>query len=450
MRAEDSLHDHRYSAPQRSASEVVIDLEAREADWEIAPGRTIRGWTYNGQIPGPTIEARVGDTLVVRLKNSLDEPTTIHFHGIRLPSAMDGTQAVQRTVAPGESFEYRFVVPDAGTFWYHSHHNETVQVERGLYGAVIVRGADEPVVDRERVLVLDDVKLNRKDKFAKFGGWIEQHTGREGDVRLVNGLSEPELRVAAGQMERWRIVNASNARYLRLTIGDRPFSILGTSGGLIEAPAKVSEVLLPPGDRTDIAVGPFADGEVISLDSLPYDRHVGKKKRERFATVRVGKAERSSAMIPDRLRTIEPLAPNDAEATRVVKLSERLSIRRGTDFLVNDEMHHTDKPVTVGELQIWDVENASHMDHPFHLHGFFFQVIDVNGTAPAFRSWSDTINVPPRGRVRIAWMPDDRPGLWMYHCHILEHHAGGMMANFAVVRSGEAVPDALAMHTRHA
>jgi FtsP/CotA-like multicopper oxidase with cupredoxin domain len=436
MRAEDTLHERHHSAVTPS-TEVVVDLEAREANWEIAPGQTIRGWTYNGQIPGPTIEARVGDTLVVRLKNSLAEPTTIHFHGIRLPSAMDGTQVVQRTVAPGESFEYRFTIPDAGTFWYHSHHNETVQVERGLYGALVVRGTDEPVVDRERVLVLDDMKLNRKGEFAKFGGWMEQHTGREGDVRLVNGKCEPELGIRAGHVERWRIVNASNARYVRLSVGDRPFSILGTSGGLIEAAVQVSDVLLPPGDRVDIAVGPFAEGEPISIDSLVYDRHVGKKKRERFATLRVAAAEKSSASIPERLRTIAVLAPNDAAANRVVKLSERLSIRRGTDFMINDEMHHTDKPVTVGELQIWDIENASHMDHPFHLHGFFFQVIDVNGTAPAFRSWADTVNVPPRGRVRIAWMPDDRPGFWMYHCHILEHHAGGMMANFAVVRPGD-------------
>ncbi|MEW5916236.1 MAG: multicopper oxidase domain-containing protein, partial [Gemmatimonadota bacterium] len=287
MRAEDTLHEPHHSAFTPSSSEVVVDLEAREANWEIAPGQTIRGWTYNGQIPGPTIKARVGDTVVVRLKNSLAEPTTIHFHGIRLPSAMDGTQVVQRTVAPGESFEYRFEVPDAGTFWYHSHHNETVQVERGLYGAVVVRGTDEPVVDRERVLVLDDMKLNRKGEFAKFGGWMEQHTGREGDVRLVNGKSEPELRVPAGHAERWRIVNASNARYIRLSVGDRPFSILGTSGGLIEAPVKATDVLLPPGDRIDIAVGPFTEGELMSIDSLVYDRHVGKKKRERFATLHV-------------------------------------------------------------------------------------------------------------------------------------------------------------------
>lgn len=440
------LHD----APANSSpADVVIDLEARVADWEIAPGRTLRCWTYNGQVPGPTIEARAGDTLVVRLKNSLDEPTTIHFHGLRLPSEMDGTQVVQRLVAPGERFEYRFTVPDAGTFWYHSHHNEAVQVERGLYGAVIIRGVDEPVLDRERVLVLDDVKLNRKGQFAKFGGWIEQHTGREGDVRLVNGQSEPELRIAAGQMERWRIVNASSARYVRLSVGGKPYSILGTGGGFIEAPVQTSEVLLPPGDRVDIAVGPFAEGEVISVNSLAYDRHVGKRKTERFVSVRVGPAERSSAMIPARLRTIEPLAPSDAVANRVVRMSERLSIRRGTDFLINDEMHHTDKPVTVGELQVWDVENASHMDHPFHLHGFFFQVIDVNGAAPAFRSWEDTVNVPPRGRVRIAWMPDDRPGFWMYHCHILEHHAGGMMANFAVVRAGHPATSTTSMPNCH-
>jgi FtsP/CotA-like multicopper oxidase with cupredoxin domain len=435
MNAHHALHD----APPRTGTEVIIDLEARVADWEIAPGRTLRGFTYNGQVPGPTIEAHVGDTIVVRLENSLDEPTMIHWHGLRVPAAMDGTQVVQRAVAPGETFEYRFTVPDAGTFWYHSHFNETVQLEKGLYGALVVRERGEPALDGERVLVLDDVKLNRRGDFAKFGGWMEEHTGREGKVRLVNGRVEPELTVAAGQVERWRVVNASSARYVRLSIGGSAFSILGTGGGFIEEPVTATEFLLAPGNRVDIAVGPFREGETIPVDSLPYDRHTGKKSLERFATVRVGPAQASSAAIPERLRSIEPLAGPDAAPTRSVKMSERLSIMRGTDFMINDERHHNDTPVTVGELQIWDVMNASHMDHPFHLHGFFFQVLAVNGVAPAFRSWEDTVNVPPRGRVLIAWMPDDRPGTWMYHCHILEHHAGGMMANFAVVRPGDSV-----------
>ena len=437
----ESHNHHHHNAAQTVApknTEVVVELEAYAAEWEVAPGRKLQGWTYNGQVPGPTIEANVGNTVVVRLKNRLSEPTTIHWHGLGVPAEMDGTQVVQRLVQPGETFEYRFDVWNAGTFWYHSHHNETVQMERGLYGALVVRGIDEPRLDRERVLVLDDVKLNRKgDDFASFGGWIEEHTGREGSIRLVNGVQEPMIQIAAGQLERWRFVNASSARYILLSLGGTEFSIIGGAGGLIEAPVNVTQHLLPPGDRVDIVVGGFAEGAELSIESLPYDRHTGKKKVERFASIRVTAEEPSHARVPSRLRHIEPLASAEAEPTRVVTMSERLSLRRGTDFMINNEMHHNDAPVTVGELQIWDVVNASHMDHPFHLHGFSFQVLSINDAAPAFRSWEDVVNVPPHGRVRIAWMPDDRPGYWMYHCHILEHHAGGMMANFEVVRPGE-------------
>jgi FtsP/CotA-like multicopper oxidase with cupredoxin domain len=235
-----------------------------------------------------------------------------------------------------------------------------------------------------------------------------------------------------------------------LSVGDQQFSIIGTGGGLIEAPVSAREVLLVPGDRADIVVGPFEEGAALSVNAMPYNRHTGKHKVERFATVRVGARRESTAVIPPRMRSIEPLAAPDAAPTREVTMSERLSIRRGTDFMINGEMHHNDQPVTVGTLQVWDIVNASHMDHPFHLHGFFFQVLSVNGVAPEFRAWQDTVNVPPRGRVRIAWMPDDRPGYWMYHCHILEHHAGGMMANFAVVRPGEeSMAEGMAAHGCH-
>src|SRR6266513_4580094 len=137
---------------------VSVELEARELDWEFAPGRSIAGFGFNQQIPGPTIEAHVGDTIHALLRNSLPQATTIHWHGVRVPAEMDGTEAVQAPVEPGETFDYRFVVPDAGTFWYHSHTNETEQLERGLYGALIVRGPDEPRFDHEQVLLFDDLK----------------------------------------------------------------------------------------------------------------------------------------------------------------------------------------------------------------------------------------------------------------------------------------------------
>jgi FtsP/CotA-like multicopper oxidase with cupredoxin domain len=421
--------------PDPGRSVVHIDLDAREFDWTFAPGMTARAWGYNGSVPGPVIEAHVGDVLHISFTNNLPEPTNIHWHGLRVPAAMDGTEMVQRSVAPGETFIYRFRVPDAGTFWYHPHSNETVQLEKGLYGALIVRAADEPVLDRERILVLDDLKVDKSGQIASFGGLVEHHDGREGDVRLVNGEAEPVLTIAAGQVERWRVINSSSARYIRLSIGGAPFQILGTDGGLIERPVTVTEILLATADRIDIAVGPFTEGQTLAVEALKYSRRTIKtRKTERFATLRVGPPQPSRANIPNQLRTIPPLAPASSTPTRTVKLGIKLSLKHGVDFVINKEAHHRADPVKVGELQVWDVVNTTLMDHPFHLHGFFFQVLSVNGEPPAWRSWEDVVNVPPRATVRIAWYPDDRPGSWMYHCHILEHHASGMMAHFDVVR----------------
>jgi FtsP/CotA-like multicopper oxidase with cupredoxin domain len=418
---------------------IGIDLEARETEWEIAPGRVVRGYGFNGQVPGPTIEARQGVPLEVRFTNKLPEPTLIHWHGLRIPALMDGTQSNQTPVQPGETFVYRFTPPDAGTFWYHPHANETEQLEKGLYGAFIVRAADELALDGEKTLVFDDLRVDKKTgQIAKFGGLMDLHNGREGNVRLINGKSEPELTIAAGQIERWRIINSSSARYVRLSLGGAPFQIIGSDGGFIEEPVTVTEVLVPAADRVELAVGPFKEGQVVAIEDLPYYRMAGRKGVERFGTIKVGPAKQSTAVVPKRLRTIEPLVVGPVTPTRQVTLGAKLSIKRGLDFVVNGERHHQDKPVRVGELQVWDVVNSTMMDHPFHLHGFFFQVLEVNGKAPAWRSMEDVVNVPPRSTVRIAWMPDDRPGSWMYHCHILEHHASGMMGHFDVVRGDEA------------
>ncbi len=422
--------------PDAGCAVVKLDLEAREIDWEFVPGVVTRAWAFGGQVPGPTIEAQVGDVLEIRLVNHLPEPTVVHWHGLRIPADMDGTERSQRPVPPGETFTYRFRVPDAGTFWYHSHFNETVQLERGLYGALIVRAADEPVFDADRTFVLDDVALEPDGAVKAPGWWVESHDGREGDTRLVNGRREPEIHMAAGQMERWRIVNAASARYVRLSVGGRPFSIIGSGGGLIQAPVTATEVLLCTADRTEIVVGPFAEGETIHVETLPFDRGAFKshRKPERFATLRVGAAAPSVARVPDRLREIAPLVTGPVSPTRDVRLGFGLGLRHGVEFNVNREQHHHAHPVRVGELQVWDIRNRSPIHHPFHLHGFFFQVLEVNGKAVDRLAWHDTVNVESFGSVRIAWYPDDRPGGWMYHCHILEHHAAGMMGHFDVVR----------------
>lgn len=414
--------------------EVRIRLVPAAMEWEPEPGACVSGYGFNGQVPGPVLEARTGDTLVVDLHNALPEPTSIHWHGVRVAADMDGTERAQTPVSPGESFEYRFALPDAGTFWYHPHANEAEQMEKGLYGALVVRGPDEPVLDRERVLVLDDVKLDRRGRLSRFGGLREKHDGRLGNVRITNGRSDPILDLAAGQVERWRVINASSSRFVLLSVGRRPFRILGTGGGLVPAPVTTTEVLLPPAQRADLAVGPFAEGEVLAVESLPYDRGMPKDPGGRYATVHVGAPAPSRARIPSELRTIEPLVNGESRPNRTVNLGFRMSLRRGFDWTVEGGTHHHADAVKVGELQVWDIVNQSRMDHPFHLHGFFFQVVSVDGEPPPFLSWEDTVNVPAQSTVRIAWLPDDRQGSWMYHCHILEHHAAGMMAHFDVVR----------------
>jgi FtsP/CotA-like multicopper oxidase with cupredoxin domain len=414
---------------------------ASEFAWEIAPGKAVRAWGFNGQVPGPVIKAGKGETVVVKVKNQLSEPTIIHWHGIRLDAAMDGTDAVQRPIQPGEEFEYRFVVPDAGTFWYHSHYNETVQVERGLYGALVVNSENDPVVDAEKVIMIDDMKLTPDHQFKKpswfLPKFIERHDGRQGDILLINGKEDTVLKMYAGQIERWHIINSSSARYFRLYFEGRPFKIIGTDGGLIQEPVSVTEALITPGERLDILVGPFMEDDRFALQSLAYNRTtVLKSKQQTFATIKVKEQKPSTAVIPGHLRTIERLANQHATASRKIKFSVGPGLRHGLNFLVNSKIHSNDSAVKMGELQVWEVSNTSLMDHPFHLHGYFFQVLEENGKQPTFVSWKDTYNLKPRSKVKIAWMPD-RPGTWMYHCHILEHHAAGMMAHFDVIADSQ-------------
>jgi FtsP/CotA-like multicopper oxidase with cupredoxin domain len=420
-----------------------FELTASEFEWKVSNNKTVHAWGFNESVPGPIIRAKKGDIIEVKVINNLTESTLIHWHGVRLNPSMDGTSDVQAPIIPGEDFTYRFSLPDAGTFWYHSHHNETHQMERGMYGALIVEDDTDPVTDNERVLMIDDMKLTSDNKFKEGGmlaKFIERHDGRQGNTLLINGKEKSQISMNAGQVERWRIINAASARYFRLSVGGKAFQIIGTDGGLLQRAVSVSEVLLTPGERVDILAGPFEEGHSFFIETLVYDRVTFVKSRhEKFAEVLVGNRMPSVANVPTTLRKIEPLASSDAAINRKINFSVGASLRNGMDFLVNNDLHHHDKPVMVGELQVWEISNTSLMDHPFHLHGFFFQVLEVNGKPAKFLAWKDTINLAPKSKVKIAWLPDNRPGRWMYHCHILEHHEAGMMAHFDVVNASVGV-----------
>jgi FtsP/CotA-like multicopper oxidase with cupredoxin domain len=419
---------------------LELDLVAAPARWTFAPGRAVDGYAYNGTVPGPLIEARVGDTLVVRFRNDLPEPTTIHWHGLRVPAEMDGGPHSQDPIPPGGTFEYRFPLLDAGTFWYHPHVDEPRQMELGLYGAIVVRDEDEPVVDSEAVLILDDLLLDESGALLPFGGLLEVHGGREGNVQLVNGTMTPAVAARSGERQRWRVINAGSARFYRLRLTGHSFTVLGTDGGRSLAPQTTDELFLVPGDRVDVIVDLMgAPEEIVELTNEPYSRGHGSGVFEvgRVATIELG----AEAALPPLealswVRSIEWISESDQEPREVV-FSESLDAATETvTFRVNGEVFPDVTPIAarVGEVEVWELVNESEMDHPFHLHGFFFQVLSRDGVRLELPSWEDTIPLHGHERVRIVFRPDDRPGMWMFHCHILEHVENGMMGVLHVGR----------------
>ncbi|MCI0574467.1 MAG: multicopper oxidase family protein [Myxococcaceae bacterium] len=422
---------------------LEVQLEARMAEVEYLSGKRTEVWSYDGTVPGPLLEARVGDELVVHFRNNLPEATTIHWHGLRVPAAMDGTEAMQSPIAPGGTFEYRFRLEDAGLFWFHPHVRSDIQVERGLYGVILVRGDDAlPVLGRERILVLDDVQVDAEGRLAdpEDIGSMEAMTGRQGNVLLANGVKGAELEVTPGERLRLRVVNTATARYFRLGLPGRRMHLLGVDGGLLERPREVDEVLLAPGERADLAIDADGEaGEVWELLNQPYDRgHMtgggspGPVLQLRFAE----RPRLEAEPLPGMLRTIAPLpAPS---ATRRLVLTEDMDMGggmgSGPTFRINGEAFPNVTPLetSLDAVESWEVVNETEMDHPFHLHGFFFQVAEQAGAPAPFLAWKDTVNVPAESSLRFLVRFEQHPGRWMYHCHILEHGERGMMGELLV------------------
>ena len=417
---------------------VHVALVAAPQRLQLIDHVTSDVYAYNGRVPGPTLELIEGDRVTVRFRNELPEPTTVHWHGLSLPVDSDGSPL--DPVQPGEEKQYSFTVSagTAGTYWYHPHpHEETTsQITKGLYGAVVIRAPDDPLPDSftERLLVLSDNRILADGSFdltepTTVKGQMDHQNGREGDLLFVNGEITPTLEIRSGEIQRWRIVNSAASRVYRLAIEGHTFLHVGSDGGLFEHAVEVDELLIANAERVEVLVrGTGAPGSTAVLRTLPYDRYMPQTRPENWneprdlLTLQYSDAPPVTAEpVPETLRPIPHLDPTDASATREIVMAQNMINNRQFD------MERVDVSARLGATEIWEVHNVVGMDHPFHLHGFQFQILDRNGVPEPFRHWKDTVNVPKKETVRFIVRFSDHPGKWMLHCHILDHEDQGMM-----------------------
>lgn len=401
----------------------VLEVRLRAAPQAQQVGELLLdGYAYNGQTPGPTLRARVGDTLVATLDNALDEATTVHWHGLELPYAMDGASWDGGGVAPGAQARVEFALTHAGTFWYHPHLNTDRQVDGGLYGVLIVEDPAEPTPDAELVLVLDDWSAPEAAPAPPpHGGGGSPH-GAEGSegTWAVNGQVQPEIVLDGPAVVRARLVNASNSGVLDLRWEDP--RQLASDQGLLPALATPERLILAPGDRAELEWRVGEQG--LTVWDHPYSHTGGEALGEPTPLLTLRTAAQGPP--PDGLDwPFGGAAPSaDPGGSDLVYT---FTGDAGT-WLINGEAWPdvTWQRIPLGEPRVLELRNLSATQHPFHVHGMAFEVLTVNGVPPPARTVEDTLNLGIRDTVRVLVRPP-YAGAWMLHCHILEHAEGGMM-----------------------
>lgn len=420
---------------------VRIALTARSARLELVGGVAHRHATYDGLLPGPLLRGKRGDRLIIDFQNDLDVPTTIHWHGLRVPNDMDGVPDVtQPSIPPGEGFRYEYALSDAGLYWYHPHFQTLDLVGDGLYGALLVDDPDEPKgLGEQTVIALSDVSLLPDGSVEPHPeGADTQVLGREGATVLVNGRTNQRMRVQSGSRLRWRVVNMARSRYFELSLPGHEFLRIGDDAGPMQFPVTESTVRLAPGERADLVVEPRGEaGDTLDLVTLPVYRGTGASSASEpleLVQLEFVDGEASVPRLPRLRRELEAFPTEGAEEIELALTMDVVDgeARMGLDWEPPLDDHH--RSVKPGERQIWNVVNHTSYAHPFHLHGFHFQVLDARGRHESPLRYQDTVDIAPRETLRIVPRFDDRPGMWMFHCHILDHAEAGMMNHFEVRR----------------
>jgi FtsP/CotA-like multicopper oxidase with cupredoxin domain len=466
--------------------DVEIAVRAVGARAQLQPGPASDVWTFQGRVVrgpadtlenvesgalGPTFRVRCGQKLRVVLDNEIPEPTIIHWHGLRVPAVMDGHPRF--AIRQGQRYTYEFEVRNqAGTYWYHAHPDMRTgpQVYRGLAGLFLVEDSEEdrlllPRGEFDIPLVIQDRSFDRGNQLLYASSPMHAMNGWLGDRVLVNGVGSYEQHVST-RAYRLRILNGSNSRIYRLAWANgAPLTIIGTDGGLLERPVQRSYVMLGPAERVELwadfgglAIGSelalvseaFEAGMDIGMGMSPVSGTPRQGAPLTILTVKVDSKSSERLRLPTALRPFrrdrEVDAVNAAAPRRIVPTRQHMSWGMNGRSFQLDEVA-PDERAKLGTLEIWDFDNSDTnmfmggmgmgmaMPHPMHLHGGQFQVLGREGVTHAGYvddGWKDTVLVMPGERAKILMRYSDYTGLFLYHCHNLEHEDGGMMRNFAI------------------
>lgn len=432
--------------------ELVAQISTTNLAGDFFPETEV--WCYNGMSPGPEIRCKQGETIRVKVKNELPVDTTVHWHGLRIPNAMDGVPYLtQDPIEPGKTFTYEFTPPDAGTFWYHSHMNTGEQVGRGLYGALVVDEVAPIAVDRDVTVVLDDWRLNENaqiiDDFKNRRDFAR--AGRLGNSVTANGSVNNAIAVRKGERVRFRLLNAANARIITSRFQDHKPVVVAFDGqptephqpeghAIILGPAQRADVIIDmngtPGESYHVVDG-FNPQSPIPILELEYDQEEAKS----------GVAKGSSLQLPP--NPIVKVDLSEPQVEMVVLEGGDLGRMRSANVDGQDKglselflmgkmwaingvsaFRSTMPPmfkVPLGKTCVLKFSNQTVWPHPMHLHGHHFTVIEHSGSRSQIGRILDTVMLGPEESATVAFVADN-PGKWFFHCHILTHAEAGMMA----------------------
>jgi FtsP/CotA-like multicopper oxidase with cupredoxin domain len=435
---------------------LEVALEAGRARVSLS-GTPANLLTYNGRFNGPTIRVRAGDRLRVRFKNNLPltgtrnmlgqlrDFTNLHTHGLHV-SPSGNSDNVHLQFGPGQSFVYEYDLskqePGALCFYHpHIHGSVAEQYWAGMVGALVVEDETEVLKDYEtHLILLKDISLWGEEP-EPYMRHMDYMMGKKGRVVLVNGLLNPVLTMRPGQVQRWRVLNASNSRFYNLAFENHPIHLIGTDGGLLDKPYPLLRILLSPGERVDLLVKASSSPGNYRFFSLPYSsghHHGGGSATVTLMTIacrgKEAKDDIPARINPESRRMFLNLAYLPWKRMTLSMRMHRGFIN-GRSFGANGFTIHS----KVGTYEVWEIFNASGMDHPFHQHTNAAQVVSIRGGDPEYAhlystipAWKDTVNVPPMGSVTLLVPVKDYTGMAMVHCHILEHEDIGMMGHWNI------------------